>query len=70
MDPSPSPSLTELINGAAGLIVTVGSVFAATSRSFAILLGLRPAIVDRITATSFLTSAGGAIAVLAVDLMR
>jgi hypothetical protein len=70
MSSLPPPSLTELINGAAGLIAVVGGVSAATCRSLTILRRLQAETVDRITASGFLAGARGAIVLLATEQMR
>jgi hypothetical protein len=70
MPSSPKLSLTELINGAAGLITVVGGLVAATCRSFAILRRLRPETVDRVTAAGFLAGAAVAAVLLATESMR
>ena len=66
--PGPSTtSVTELANGAAGLVVVVSGVLAGMARSFAILCGFSVAAVERATAIGFLAGAAFAMAMLGFE---
>jgi hypothetical protein len=60
-------SVTELANGAAGLVVVVSGVLAGVARSFAILCGFSAAAVERATAIGFLAGAALAMAMLGLE---
>jgi hypothetical protein len=66
MSSSSAPSITELANGVAGLVVMSG-LFAGVSRSLAILRGLSTAAVDRMTAIGFLVGTVFAMVILGFD---
>lgn len=60
----PATSITDLVNGAAGLVVVLSGLLAATGRSVAVLLGFPSECVEQITAAGFLVGAGAAILLL------
>lgn len=64
MSPPSSTSLTELLNGAAGLVVVMSGVLAGVTRSLAILLGFSAERVERVTAIGFLIGAASATVIL------
>lgn len=59
---APAPSVTELLDGAAGLVVVLSGLFAGLARSVAVLGGLSTKYVERATAVGFLLGAVLAIA--------
>jgi hypothetical protein len=65
---SPATSITELVNGAAGLVVVLSGLFAGGTRSLAILLGFPSDGVERATALGFLAGTVLAMAVLVANL--
>ena len=65
---SPATSITELVNGAAGLVVVLSGLLAGGTRSLAILLGSSSKRVERATALGFLAGAALAMAVLVGNL--
>jgi len=66
---APAPSLTDLVNGAAGLVVVLSGLVAAATRSVAILYGRSEKAVERATAVGFLAGAGIAVLVLGIGLL-
>jgi hypothetical protein len=68
MSSSLATSITELVNGAAGLVVVLSGLLAATARSVTILLGFSSEHVERATAVGFLTGAMVALTVLGGNL--
>lgn len=69
MSSSLAASITELVNGAAGLVVVMSGVFAGGTRSLAILLRVPTEDVDRVTAVGFLVGAGVAMVILVNELI-
>jgi len=63
----PAASVTELANGAAGLVVVVSGVLAGVARSFAILSGFSASAVERATAIGFLAGAALAMTMLGLE---
>jgi len=59
---APAPTFTELLNGAAGLVVVLSGLFAGLARSLAVLSGLSTEYVERVTAIGFLLGAVLAVA--------
>lgn len=66
---SASASITEILNGAAGLVVVMSGLLAGVVRSLAVLTGLPAEDVDRVTAMGFLTGAGVAMMMLSGELI-
>jgi hypothetical protein len=66
---APAPSFTDLVNGAAGLVVVLSGLVAAATRSVAILYGWPEKAVERATAIGFLAGAGIAVLVLGISLV-
>jgi hypothetical protein len=67
---SPSTtSVTEFVNGAAGLVVVMSGLLAGVGRSLAILLGLSAKQVERVTALGFLAGAVAAVPILVGSLL-
>ena len=62
---APAPSLTELVNGAGGLVVILSGLVAAATRSVVVLAGWSEKAVERATAVGFLLGAAAAIVLLA-----
>lgn len=69
MSSSSETSITELVNGAAGLVVVMSGLLAGVTRSLAILAGLPAEDVDRVTAMGFLAGAGVAMVMLSGELI-
>lgn len=69
MSSSSATSITELVNGAAGLVVVMSGLFAGATRSLAILRGHPAEAVDRVTAMGFLAGAGVAMLILIGELI-
>jgi dienelactone hydrolase len=69
MSASSSASITEVLNGAVGLVVVMSGLLAGVTRSLAILAGLSAKDVDRVTAMGFLAGAGVAMMMLSGDLI-
>jgi len=67
MPVSPVTSITDLINGAAGLVVVLSGLLAATARSVATLAGFSSEQIEQITAVGFLVGATVAILLLTFD---
>jgi len=61
---APTPSLTELLNGAGGFILVASGVIAGAARSVAVLRGMSADRVERATAGGFLTGAALALSVI------
>lgn len=60
---------TDLVSGAAGVIVLVTGVFAGAMRALAILLGATPGQIEWMTAAGFAAGLGISLAVFALDLL-
>lgn len=69
MSPPSATSVTDLANGAAGLVVVMSGVLAGVARSLAILRELPAKTVDRATAIGFLAGAVAAMLILASSLI-
>lgn len=63
-----APAISELLNGAAGLVVVLSGLVAGTARSLAVILRFTSERVERLTAVGFLTGAAIAAAFLVIDL--
>ncbi|HEY5708558.1 MAG TPA: hypothetical protein VIS51_04120 [Solirubrobacterales bacterium] len=61
--------LTDLVSGAAGVVVVLSGVFAGIARAYAVLCGADPDRVERATAVGFLVGAALAVVLLIGDLM-
>jgi hypothetical protein len=62
---APAPSLTELLNGAAGLVVVLSGLFAGFGRSVAVVTGASRQHVELATAVGFLVGAFLAVSLMA-----
>jgi hypothetical protein len=62
---APAPSLTELLDGAAALVVVLSGLFAGLGRSVAVVTGASRHHVELATAVGFLVGAFVAVALMA-----
>jgi len=57
MFPASTTPLTDLVSGAAGVVVVLSGVFAGIARAYAVLIGASPSRIERATAVGFLIGA-------------
>jgi hypothetical protein len=69
MPSASTTSLTDLVSGAAGVVVVLSGVFAGIARAYAVLIGASPGQVERATAVGFLVGATLAVVLLIGDLL-
>jgi membrane associated rhomboid family serine protease len=62
MSPASTTPLTDLVSGAAGVVVVLSGVIAGIARAYAVLIGASPDRIERATAIGFLI--GAALAAL------
>jgi hypothetical protein len=69
MSSASTTPLTDLVSGAAGVVVVLSGVFAGIARANAVLIGASPGQVERATAVGFLAGATLAVLLLIGDLL-